>query len=227
VVTLSDEVFHALVKDILSGEVEPGARLDEPSICRKFGVSRTPIREALRRLSGTGLVEVTPRKGVKVARIDVEQLNNMFEALAEFEGLCSRLSAVRMSTLEKKRLEVLNANRQKRITDGDKDFATLNNEFHEAVYLGAHNSSIGSVTRNFRQRLAPFRALQFVPGRTEYSFHEHDEIVRAIVSSDAERAYEVMRDHVIGTGLQVIEHFSRNPEVPTVKRRPNRRRKAG
>ena len=81
-VTLSDEVFHALVKDILSGEVKPGARLDEPSICRKFGVSRTPIREALRRLSGTGLVEVTPRKGVMVARIDVEQLNNMFEALA-------------------------------------------------------------------------------------------------------------------------------------------------
>jgi DNA-binding GntR family transcriptional regulator len=226
-VTLSDEVFHALVKDILSGEVEPGARLDEPSICRKFGVSRTPIREALRRLSGTGLVEVTPRKGVTVARIDVEQLNNMFEALAEFEGLSSRLSAVRMTRLEKKRLEVLNANRQKRIADGDKDFATLNNEFHEAVYLGAHNSSIASVTRNFRQRLAPFRALQFVPGRTEYSFHEHDEIVRAIVSSDAERAYEVMRDHVIGTGLQVIEHFSRNREAPASKRMPNRRRKAG
>ena len=61
-----------------------------------------------------------PRKGVTVARIDVEQLNNMFEALGEFEGLCSRLSAVRMTTLEKKRLEVLNANRQKKIADGDK-----------------------------------------------------------------------------------------------------------
>src|SRR5262249_32736496 len=77
-VTISDEVFQAPVNAILSGEIEPGARLDEPSICRKFGVSRTPIREALRRLSGTGLVEVTPRKGVTVARIDVEQLNNMF-----------------------------------------------------------------------------------------------------------------------------------------------------
>ena len=226
-VTLSDEVFQALVKAILSGEIEPGARLDEPSICRKFGVSRTPIREALRRLSGTGLVEVTPRKGVTVARIDVEQLNNMFEALGEFEGLCARLSAVRMSTLEKKRLEVLNAYRQKRIADGDKDFAAMNNEFHEAIYLGAHNPSIASVTRSFRQRLAPFQALQFVPGRTEYSFHEHDEIVRAIVSSHAERAYDIMRDHVIGTGLQVIEHFSRNGEVVSSKRRPRRRQKAG
>lgn len=209
VVTLSDEVFQALVKDILSGDVRPGARLDEPSICRKFGVSRTPIREALRRLSGTGLVDVTPRKGVTVARIDVEQLNEMFEALAEFEGLCSRLSAVRMTVLEKKRLEVLNASRQKRIADGDRNFAELNNEFHEFIYLGAHNSSIATVTRSFRQRLAPFRALQFVPGQTEYSFHEHDAIAQAILDFEADRAYSLMRDHLTGTGLQVIEHFSR------------------
>jgi DNA-binding GntR family transcriptional regulator len=226
-VTLSDEVFQALVKAILSGEIEPGARLDEPSICRKFGVSRTPIREALRRLSGTGLVEVTPRKGVTVARIDVEQLNNMFEALGEFEGLCAKLSAVRMSTLEKKRLDVLNTHRQKRIADGDKDFGALNNEFHETIYLGAHNPSIASVTRSFRQRLAPFRALQFVPGRTEYSFHEHDEIVRAIIRSDAERAYDLMRDHVIGTGLQVIEHFARNGQAAPSKKLPRGRRKVG
>jgi DNA-binding GntR family transcriptional regulator len=209
-VTLSDEVFEALVKDILSGAVEPGARLDEPSICRKFGVSRTPIREALRRLSGTGLVDVAPRRGVTVAQIDIAQLNNMYEALAEFEGLCSRLSAVRMTALEKKRLEVVNVNRQKRIADGDKDFASLNDEFHEAIYQGAHNLSIASVARSFRQRLAPFRALQFVPGHTEYSFHEHDGIVAAIVTSDTECAYSLMRDHITGAGLQVIEHFTKS-----------------
>ena len=184
--TLSDEVFEALVKDILSGTVEPGARLDEPSICRKFGVSRTPIREALRRLSGTGLVEVIPRKGVTVARIDVDQLNDMFEALAEFEGLCARLSAVRMTTLEKKRLDVLNQDRRGRITEGEKDLAGLNYAFHELIYRGAHNPSIASVARSFRQRLTPFRSLQFVPGQTEYSFHEHDEIASAIAEADAE-----------------------------------------
>jgi DNA-binding GntR family transcriptional regulator len=223
-VTLSDEVFHALIKAILSGDVQPGARLDEPSICRKFGVSRTPIREALRRLSGTGLVEVTPRRGVTVARIDVEQLNNMFEALGEFEALCARLSAVRMTALEKKRFEVLNSIRQKKIADGASDFAAMNDEFHEAVYLGAHNPSIASVARNFRQRLAPFRALQFVPGRTEYSFHEHDDIVEAIISSDPAGAYNFMRDHVIGTGVQVIEHFSQSGKVASL---PRRRKRAG
>jgi DNA-binding GntR family transcriptional regulator len=223
-VTLSDEVFEALVKDILSGAVAPGARLDEPSICRKFGVSRTPIREALRRLSGTGLVDVTPRKGVTVARIDVEELNDMFEALAEFEALCARLSAVRMTTLEKRRLEVLNDNRRKKIAEGDKDFAGLNNEFHEFIYHGAHNASIASVARSFRQRLAPFRALQFVPGQTEYSFHEHDGIVTAISNSDVEGAHRLMRDHVTGTGLQVIEHFTRRDNLSSVKKQPKKRK---
>jgi DNA-binding GntR family transcriptional regulator len=223
-VTLSDDIFHALAKDILSGKYEPGERLDEPSICRKFKVSRTPIREALRRLSGTGLVEITPRKGVTVARIDAEQLNDMFEALAEFEGLCARLSAVRMTILEKRRLEILNESRRSRIAGGEKDFVALNNEFHESIYQGSHNSSIAAATRNFRQRLAPFRALQFVPGQTEYSFHEHDEIVNAIVSSDPERAYKVMRDHVIGTGLQVIEHFSRDRPAPPARKSTARRR---
>lgn len=213
-VTLSDDIFHALAKDILSGVVEPGGRLDEPSICRKYKVSRTPIREALRRLSGTGLVEITPRRGVTVARIDVEQLNDMFEALAELEGLCAKLSAVRMTPLEKKRLENLNAERPARLKVGGDDLATLNNAFHELVYQGAHNASIAATTRGFRQRLAPFRTLQFVPGQTEYSFHEHDAIVGAIVNSDAERAYAAMRDHVIGAGLQVIEHFQQQSEAP-------------
>lgn len=217
-VTLSDEIFHALASDILSGAVKPGERLDEPSICRKFHVSRTPIREALRRLSGTGLVEITPRKGVTVVRIDAEQLNEMFEALAELEGLCAKLSAVRMTMLEKKRLELVSANRPRRIAEGEKDFAKINNEFHELIYLGAHNSSIAATARNFRQRLAPFRALQFVPGHTEYSFHEHDHIASAIANGDPDRAYTTMRDHLIGTGLQVIEHFSQTPRAPTLKK---------
>ena len=220
-VTLSDEIFSALVKDIMSGAVRPGDRLDEPSISRKFNVSRTPIREALRRLSGAGLVDVTPRRGVTVAQIDAEQLNDMFEALAEFEGLCARLSAVRMTNLEKRRLEILNANNHSRIDEGDCDLVALNNDFHELIYKGAHNASIASATRNFRRRLAPFRSLQFVRGHTEYSFHEHDAIVAAILDSDAERAFGAMRNHVIGAGVQVIEHFAQLPQQSAKGGRPS------
>src|SRR5262245_26563716 len=206
---LSDKIFQALASAIVSGQLKPGQRLDEPSVCREFGVSRTPVREAFRRLSGTELVETAPRKGVTVARLDVDKLTEMFEALAEFEGLCARLSAVRMTTQEKKRLEMLNASRKGRITKADpNDFASLNTEFHEAIYHGAHSPSIAGVTRSFRQRIAPFRSLQFVPGQTEHSFREHDEIVRAILAADAERAYQAMRDHITRVGVHTIENLS-------------------
>jgi DNA-binding GntR family transcriptional regulator len=208
-VTLSDEVFQALAKAIVSGALEPGRRLDEPTVCRQFGVSRTPVREALRRLNGTGLVEVTPRRGVTVAKIEIEQLTDMFEALGEFEGLCARLSAERMTSLERRRLEVLNAGRDTALAGDQQDLAALNDQFHELIYEGSHSTSIAGVTRGLRQRLAPFRVLQFVPGRTEYSFHEHDEIVRAISRSEPDRAYKAMRDHVTSSSLHVIEHFAR------------------
>lgn len=207
--TLSDKVFQALVEAIVSGRLKPGQRLDEPSVCREFGVSRTPVREALRRLSGTELVEMTPRKGVTVAQIDVEQLTEMYEALAEFEGLCARLSAVRMTPLEKKRLEMLNASRESRMAKGNRDdFALLNIEFHEAIYQGSHSPSIASVTRGFRQRVDPFRILQFAPGQTEHSFGEHDQIVQAILASDADGAWRAMRDHVTRVGVHAIENLS-------------------
>jgi DNA-binding GntR family transcriptional regulator len=207
--TLSDKIFQALATAIVSGQLKPGQRLDEPSLCREFGVSRTPVREAFRRLSGTELVETAPRRGVTVARVDVEKLTEMFEALAEFEGLCARLSAVRMTTFEKKRLEMLNAGRSIRMAKRDRDdFAALNSEFHEAIYQGAHSPSIAGVTRGFRQRTAPFRTVQFVPGQTEHSFREHDEIVRAILASNAERAYQAMRDHITRVGVHTIENLS-------------------
>jgi DNA-binding GntR family transcriptional regulator len=225
--TLSDEIFHALAKDIVSGKVKPGQRLDEPSVCRTFAVSRTPVREALRRLNGTGLVEVTPRKGVTAARIDIAQLTDMYEALAEFEGLCARMSAERMTALEKKRLEILNASRKSKMARGGQDFATLNTEFHESIYQGSHSPSIAGVTRNFRQRIAPFRVLQFVPGQTEYSFREHDDIVRAILASDSERAYRTMRDHVTRVGVQAIENLSRQRDKMGARRRPLPKRKVG
>jgi DNA-binding GntR family transcriptional regulator len=207
--TLSDKVFQALAEAIVSGRLKPGQRLDEPSVCREFGVSRTPVREALRRLSGTELVEMTPRKGVTVARIDVEQLTDMFEALGEFEGLCARLCAVRMTALEKKRLEMLNATRKERMAKGNRDdFALINIEFHEAIYQGSHSPSIASVARSFRQRVDPFRVLHFLPGQTEHSFSEHDEIVQAILDCDAERAWRAMREHVTRVGVQAIENLS-------------------
>jgi DNA-binding GntR family transcriptional regulator len=232
-VILSDEIYRVLAHSIVTGALEPGRRLDEPSLCRQFEVSRTPVREALRRLSGTGLVEMLPRRGVTVARIEIEQLTEMYEALSEFEGLCARLSATRMTPLEKKRLEILNNGQKERIKGSDADRLKLNNEFHELIYRGSHSPSIATVTRNFRQRLAPFSVLRFVPGSAEYSLGDHDEIVRAIMTSEVEHAYATMRDHITNAGLQVIELFSRRETslqtatLDATRRKPPTRAAAG
>ena len=222
--TLSDEIFRALAKAIVSGDLSPGQRLDEPSVCRRFGVSRTPVREALRQLSGTGLVEVLPQKGVMVSRIDVEQLTDMFDALGEFEGLCARLCAERMTPLERRRAQVLNETLKKAITEKNAPLSELNEQFHELIYQGAHNESIANVTRSFRQRVAPFRVFQFVPHASPETFLDHDLITKAIVAGDAAEAQRAMRDHIIHSSLQVIDHFAAKGAredaviIPTAKR---------
>jgi len=222
-VTLSDEVFLTLSKAIISGEIPPGKRLDEPSVCRRFGVSRTPVREALRRLGGTGLVEVVPRRGVTVRRISVEGLTDMFDALGEFEGLCARLSAERMTPLERRRLQVLNETLSKSATKKGAPLRDLNEQFHELIYQGAHNECVAGVTRGFRQRVAPFQVLQFVPRANPESFQDHDLIVRAIAAGDAAGAQRVMRDHITHSSLQVIDHFAQRQQQgatgPAVRKR--------
>ncbi len=206
--TLPDEIFRVLAQAIVSGELAPGQRLDEPSVCRRFGVSRTPVREALRRLSGTGLVEVVPRKGVTVAQIDVEQLTEMFDALGEFEGLCARLCAERMTPLERRRLQVFNETLRKTMGEKGAPLSELNEQFHEIIYLGAHNEPVANVTRGFRQRLAPFQVLQFVPEVIPETFSDHDRITNAITTAESVEAQRAMRDHITRSSLQVIDHFA-------------------
>jgi DNA-binding GntR family transcriptional regulator len=227
-VTLSDEVFLTLSKAIISGEIPPGQRLDEPSVCRRFGVSRTPVREALRRLGGTGLVEAVPRRGVTVSRISVEDLTDMFDALGEFEGLCARLSAERMTPLERRRLQVLNETLLKSTTKKGAPLRDLNEQFHELIYQGAHNECIASVTRGFRQRVAPFQVLQFVPRASPDSFQDHDLIASAIAAGDAAGAQRAMRDHITHSSLHVIDHFAQQQPggaAPAVRKRSGTTRK--
>jgi DNA-binding GntR family transcriptional regulator len=215
-VTMSDEIFRTLARAIVSGELPPGQRLDEPSVCRRFGVSRTPVREALRQLSGTGLVEVVARKGVTVSSVDVAQLTDMFDALGEFEGLCARLSAERMTPVERRRLQLLNDTLKKATKEGAAPLSDLNEQFHELIYKGAHNESIANVARSFRQRVAPFQVLQFVPPLTADAFQDHDAIVTAIVAANVLEAQRAMRDHITRSSLPVIDHFE-------TKEKPERR----
>lgn len=207
--TLADEISRRLADEIVTGALPPGAKLDEHAVAQRYGASRTPVREALRRLGGAGLIELRPRRGATVARIEVEQLTDMFDAMGELEGLCARLAAQRMTMMERRRLEMLGERAKAALkAETPPDYARLNDEFHDLVYQGAHNATIAALTMGLRQRLAPFRVLQFVRGHTEDYFVEHEEIAAAIAAADGERAYRAMRSHMASASVLVIERFA-------------------
>src|SRR5262249_37503269 len=145
----------------------------------------------------TGLVEVLPRRGVTVAKIGIEQLQDMLDAMCELEALCTKLASQRMSSVEKKELEILHILMKDFINDEDvKGYLEANRRFHDLIHAGAHNNSISAIAANFNQRLAPFRSAQSdIKNRLDIGYREHDEIVAAILKADPAQAYDAMRGH--------------------------------
>jgi DNA-binding GntR family transcriptional regulator len=209
--TLSSRIYRVLFDQIIDGTLQPGQKLEEAVLAERLNASRTPIREALRELAARGMVELTPRKGVVVAQFSLDELADMLEAMCELEALCCRLSAQRMSLVEKKQLEELESEMNAAIARGDESgYLQLNREFHELICKGAQSKSLASIIAVQRQRLAGFRAAQPAsPTRFEASVDEHREIVAAILESSPERAYNAMRDHTARLSIVVLGRLKR------------------
>jgi DNA-binding GntR family transcriptional regulator len=196
--TRADAIRQKLADDILQGVYSPGARLDESGLAKRFNVSRTPVREALRQLTSAGLVEMRPRRGVIVSLPSDTALAEMFEVMGELEAACVRLATQRMSPAERVRLEVVHRRSFEAVRNNDKEsYRALNFEFHDVIYRGAHNEFLLATTIGIRQRIAPFRRAQFaIAERLAKSHAEHDAILRAVLSGAGQTASELMRNHV-------------------------------
>jgi DNA-binding GntR family transcriptional regulator len=191
-------IHQAIADDIVHGRLAPGAALDETVIAATFGVSRTPIREAIRQLEAIGLVEARAPKGAVVAALSERQLDEMFAVMAEIEALCARWSAVAMTANERRALLSLQAESERLVSAGSReDYVAFNNRFHEAIYSGAHNAFLAELAVMVRKRCAPFRRAQFETlGRLAKSHAEHDAVVTAIQRGDADGAARAMRAHI-------------------------------
>ena len=196
--TLAEKLAAELAQVILQRGFEPGSRLDEHMLAERFRVSRTPVREALRQLAATGLIEMRPRRGAFVARVTAEQLGELFVAMGEIEATCARLSAIQMTPIERRRLEALHKSMGEAAREGKHDaYVEANRNFHACIYAGSHNKVLSDFATALRQRLEPFRSAQFgTVGRVPRSHSEHDQVVRAILSGDAEAAHAAMLHHV-------------------------------
>ena len=191
-------IHQAIADDIVHGRLAPGAALDETVIAATFGVSRTPIREAIRQLQAIGLVEARAPKGAVVAALSERQLDDMFAVMAEIEALCARWSAVAMTGNERRDLLALQAESERLVSAGSREnYVAFNNRFHEAIYAGAHNAFLAELAVTVRKRCAPFRRAQFETlGRLAKSHGEHGAVVTAIQRGDAEGAARAMRAHI-------------------------------
>ncbi|KQT53095.1 hypothetical protein ASG43_19090 [Aureimonas sp. Leaf454] len=209
-------IREALSDRIVHGILRPGEALDETSLALEFGVSRTPIREALRQLETIGLAASRPHRGAIVANLTPDELDEAFVVMAELEALCARLCAASMTGEEKAALAALHETGAVCVAENDIDgFRDHNERFHNAIYRGSGNGFLEETTLGVRRRLAPFRKMQFeLERRIEGSQAEHDRIVRAIVEADGETAATAMRDHILIVRDKVDEVAAPDPAAP-------------
>lgn len=196
---LADEVCRKIADEIVLGRFQPNSRLDETTLAEMFGVSRTPVREALKQLAIMGLVDYRPNRGTVVAEMSAQQLDQMFEAIGELEAACARHAALRMTDGDRAALCELHARGREAVRARDMEsYDILNRELHAAIIHGACNPVLSEMAVRLRHRIAPFRRSQFHNiERIGESFEEHTRIVEAILAHDATQAYREMRAHLL------------------------------
>lgn len=199
---IADRLRDQLEQDILTGLYAPGDRLDEVKLAARFDVSRTPIREAFQHLAASGLLELKPRRGAFVRRPSVSEIIEMFEVMAELEGMCGRLAARRITRAQTAELTDALEACEAACAGGDADAYYYENErFHFLIYRACGNGYLSSQAMALHRRLKPYRRLQLrVRGRLRRSLAEHRAIVEAILGERAGDAERELKGHVLIQG---------------------------
>ncbi|SFG61487.1 GntR family transcriptional regulator [Methylobacterium gossipiicola] len=201
-VNQSSRLRQTIETEIIDGRLAIGARLDETELAERFGVSRTPIREALLQLAMTGLVEIKPRRGALVSAPDPQLLIAMFETMAEIEASCGRLAARRLVPADEAALTAaLAACAVAAAAQDPEAYYAENYVFHTVIYRACRNAFLAEQARQLHRRLALFRRMQLrARHRLGQSLAEHEAIVAAIVAGDEVAASDLLRAHVIVQG---------------------------
>ncbi|HOV79140.1 MAG TPA: GntR family transcriptional regulator [Bacillota bacterium] len=194
---LREMVFESLREAIILGRLKPGERLMEIQLAEEMGVSRTPVREAIRKLELEGFVVMVPRKGAYVAGISLKDIVDVFEVRAALEGLAAGLAAERITDGELEQLErsLIQVNVS---SPGDINvIAEGDSSFHNLIYLASRNQRLVQIITHLQEQIQRFRMTTLSqPGRTKIALDEHKKIVEAISERDIELAQTLAREHI-------------------------------
>jgi DNA-binding GntR family transcriptional regulator len=204
---LRDVVFYTLRRAILKGELEPGERLMEVALANKMGVSRTPIREAIRKLELEGLVVMIPRRGAEVARITEKDLKDVLEVRECLECLAIELACDRISNEEIAKLK--EACKQFELSLGGVDLtdsAEKDVAFHDIIFEATHNARLIQMLNNLREQMYRYR-LEYIKEKDSHKqlVKEHEEILKAIEAKDKKAAAAVVSNHIRYQESAVLE----------------------
>lgn len=195
---LRDVVFNTLRQAILKGELKPGERLMEITLANRLGVSRTPIREAIRKLELEGLVIMVPRKGAKVASITERDLNDVLEVRRGLEEIAIRMACERMGDEEIERLEELAAEFASLLdTTNLTELAEKDVEFHDTIYKATHNQRLVQILNNLREQMYRYRVEYLKDKKVRQMLvSEHSNICNALKRRDKDNAVANICQHI-------------------------------
>ena len=204
---LRDVVFNTLREAILKGELQPGERLMELQLAAKLGVSRTPIREAIRMLEQEGLAVTIPRKGAEVAKMTLKDMEDVLEVREALDELAAQIACTKMNEQQMAELIRIKDEFEKNTDSSDvKLIAETDEKFHDIIYESTDNAKLVVLLNNLREQIYSNR-VEYLKNKDNYPalIQEHEEIVEALKAHDKDKVTEAMHKHVMNQAMAVKE----------------------
>ncbi len=215
---LRELVFEALRDAIIKGVLKPGERLMEVQLAEELGVSRTPVREAIRKLELDDLVVMIPRKGAYVSGISLKDIADVFEIRAAMESLAAGLAAERITDEELEELERILVKKAEIIEANDLDrLVEIDIRFHEGLYQASRNAKLVQIINNLSEQIHRFRSTSLAsPGRMKEALEEHRKIVEAISERNITLAQSLAQEHIENAENRMLEAMRKSGMVETI-----------
>lgn len=210
--TLHQQVVELIKEMIESGKLRLGQKIEEITLAESFGVSRTPIREALRILNNQGVVNLVPHKGAFVRQFNIKEIEDMFQVMSILEGMCAELAADKMTPADFKKVEKLHKDLERHYkANNHKAYNEINSKLHSLIQEIAGNAAINEVIAGLRQKVLLFRFRQlYEPERFKKSIQEHRKLLYALEKRNSKKAKEVMKAHLLAQSKALINILKKN-----------------
>jgi len=208
--TLREKILETIREAILKGDLKPGEKVAEPELAERFGISRTPIREAFRQLESEGYLTVVPRKGAVVAALSERDVQEYYAVKSILEGYAAELAAKNLSDKELAKLEAINDRLKKLAKEGDvKNFYKVHHEFHDTFLKAADNSKLYELIVQLGQKFSRLRMASLsVDGRMSISVAEHEKLLEAFRQHDGKTAENLVKKTAAIGGHVLLESMA-------------------